>query len=109
MIELKNFLELAGAVTEVYHNTKLSSINDHALRLSVMTKPYPWHYHPNTDETFIGVEGVVIIETRNAVFELGPGMMVTIPANMEHCTRPKGERSVNLTVEREDIKTVYVE
>ncbi|RYY37021.1 MAG: cupin domain-containing protein [Sphingobacteriaceae bacterium] len=71
-----------------------------------MTERYPWHYHPNSDETFIGIEGTVIIETANELFELTPGNVITIPKGVRHCTRPKGEQSKNLTVERADIETV---
>ena len=74
-----------------------------------MTSPYPWHSHPNSDETFIGIEGTVIVETREAAFELDPGTSVTIPKGMEHRTRPKGARSVNLTVQSANMQTVLAE
>lgn len=98
---------LAAANEAPYFNTAVADLNDHVVRMGIMTEPYTWHYHPNSDETFIGSEGVVIIETEAQVFELAPGMVVTIPKGVPHCTRPKGERSVNLTVERMDIETVF--
>jgi mannose-6-phosphate isomerase-like protein (cupin superfamily) len=54
------------------------------------------------------MEGVVIIETVDGGVELTPGSCVTVPRNVVHRTRPKGERSVNLTVERGDLETVFV-
>ena len=107
-MDKKDFAGIAAATTEPYLNTLLTSVNDHVVRMSVMTTPYPWHSHPNSDETFIGVEGVVIIETNEGVFELTPGSSLTIPRDMPHRTRPKGTRSVNLTVERANIKTAFV-
>ncbi len=92
-----------------YKNVALSMVNDHNVRLSVMTEPYYRHYHPNSDETFIGVEGIVIIELENRIVELGPGQLFNIPANAIHSTRPKGARSVNLTFERIGIETVKVD
>lgn len=94
--------------TEPYFNTTLETVNDHVVRVSRMTTPYPWHWHPNSDETFIGVEGVVIIETENGKFELTPGSSITIPRGVAHRTRPKEGLSVNLTVERGDMETVFI-
>ena len=42
-----------------YKNIPVSLVNDHIVRLSVMTEPFYWHYHPNSDETFLVIEGIV--------------------------------------------------
>lgn len=109
MIEKIDFGKLAASVGEPYFNTIINTVNDHVVRMGIMTSPYRWHYHPNSDETFIGVEGTVIIETRDMLYELTPGTSVTIPMGILHRTRPAGERSVNLTVERADMETVFVD
>jgi mannose-6-phosphate isomerase-like protein (cupin superfamily) len=106
-METKEFSVLLAQHAEPYFNTVLDTVNDHVVRISRMTSPYPRHSHPNSDETFIGIEGVVLIETTSGIFELTPGSSITIPRNMVHSTRPKGERSVNLTVERADMQTVF--
>ena len=100
----------AQAVTqgiEEYRNFPLSLVNDHVVRLSVMTEPYHWHYHPNSDEVFWVVEGVVCIDLEDRTVELIPGQLFTIPANVRHRTRPQGRRSVNLTFERADLETIF--
>ena len=92
--------------TASYKNIPLSLTNDHLVRLSVMREPFYWHYHPNSDETFLVTEGVLYIELEDRTIELEAGQLFTIPANVKHCTRPKGNRSVNLTFEREDMITI---
>lgn len=109
MLEKIEFTRMAESNREAYFNTVVSVVNDHVVRMSVMTTAYPWHSHPNSDETFIGVEGIVIIETLDGVVELTPGSSVTVPRNVVHRTRPKGERSVNLTMEKGDLETVFEE
>jgi mannose-6-phosphate isomerase-like protein (cupin superfamily) len=109
MIVKKDFFDLAAVTTQPYFNTVLNTVNDHVVRISVMTSPYPWHSHPNSDETFIGVEGVVIIETADGEVQLTPGSSVSIPRGVVHRTRPAGARSVNLTIERADMETVFAE
>ena len=73
-----------------------------------MTGGYPWHLHPNSDETFIVMEGTLVIETKDKVLDLLPGQLATIPANVAHRTRPAGARSVNLTVENQKNETVFL-
>jgi mannose-6-phosphate isomerase-like protein (cupin superfamily) len=109
--------ELSGS----YENVVLSRTNDHVVRISRMTEPYFWHLHPDSDETFLGVEGVLIVELENQELEnqelehqelehqrieLGPGQMITVPKGIRHRTSPAGSHSVNLTFERADIETV---
>lgn len=45
-----------------YDNHLIAKVNDHVVRISVMTQPYPWHLHPNSDETFLVIEGRLNIE-----------------------------------------------
>ena len=89
-----------------YKNIPLSLLNDQVVRLSVMTEPFYWHYHPNSDEVFLVLEGVVCIDLEERTVELVPGQLFTIPANVRHRTRPQGRRSVNLTFELAAMETV---
>jgi mannose-6-phosphate isomerase-like protein (cupin superfamily) len=97
--------ELSGA----YENAVIAQCNDHVVRIALMTEPYFWHLHPDSDETFLGIEGILIVELENRRVELGPGQMLTIPKGVKHRTAPAGSRSINLTMERADIKTVRME
>jgi mannose-6-phosphate isomerase-like protein (cupin superfamily) len=72
-----------------------------------MDAPYQWHFHPNSDETFVAVEGTLVIEFEEGAVELRAGQLLTVPAGKPHCTRPGGARSVNLTFERKDAQTVF--
>ncbi|MFD0749255.1 hypothetical protein ACFQZS_03820 [Mucilaginibacter calamicampi] len=51
-IQLIDPTALAAAIEEKYCNTVISELNDHVVRKGIMTEPYPWHYHPDSDETF---------------------------------------------------------
>jgi mannose-6-phosphate isomerase-like protein (cupin superfamily) len=89
-----------------YENHQLAKINDHVVRISTMTEPYPWHVHPNSDETFLVIEGRLTIEFENGSRELLPGQLLTVPSGVRHRTMPVGERSVNLTFELAQTETV---
>lgn len=109
MLNLENYKLIADQCNDPYFNTIINKLNDHVVRMGIMTKPYPWHLHPDSDETFVGVEGTVIIETSEGIFELTPGTSITIPCNMPHRTRPKEDRSVNLTIEKVTMQTIFIE
>jgi mannose-6-phosphate isomerase-like protein (cupin superfamily) len=105
-LNLMDLVQRARELSGKYKNVVIAQVNDHVVRMSLMTEPYFWHYHPNSDETFIGLEGVVILELADQRIELGPGQMFTIPKGMKHRTAPAGDRSINLTIEHAEIATL---
>ena len=104
-----NLIETAAAVTEPYANFTLAHVNDHVVRMSVMTETFYWHRHPNSDETFFVLEGELLIDIGDKTLTLARGQMTTIPKNVPHRTRPGTARSVNLTVELTTMETVRLD
>jgi mannose-6-phosphate isomerase-like protein (cupin superfamily) len=100
--------EYHQAIADKYANHVLTNINDHVVKISIMTEDFYWHYHPNSDETFIVLEGTMFLDLETGTIEIDEGQMITVAANVRHRTRPKGPRSVNLTIELADIETVQV-
>lgn len=98
---------IGAAVVEPYYNRSLASANGHEVRMSVMTHGFPWHHHPDSDEIFLVLEGVLAIEFRDGEVLLRPGQMLKVPAGITHRTRPVGDRSVNLTFERAEAATIF--
>jgi mannose-6-phosphate isomerase-like protein (cupin superfamily) len=102
-------LALSRLVQEPYRNLSLARINDHEIRMSVMTEQFRWHRHPDSDETFYGIDGQLVIEFEDREVVVGPGQFLTVPAGTLHRTRPAGTRSVNLTFERVDAATEFAD
>lgn len=101
-------LRLGAAVTDAYRNESLGPVNDHEIRLSVMTHAFPWHRHPDSDETFMVLEGELVIEFEADQVTLKPGELLTVRRGVLHRTRPGKARSVNLTFERVGATTEFV-
>jgi len=101
-------LQRSKLITQTYHNESLARVNDHEIRMSVMTEQFRWHRHPDSDETFYGIDGELVIDFEDRQLILTPGQMITVPAGTVHRTRPNGARSVNLTFERIDAATKFV-
>ena len=103
-----DLIQRAKALCGVYENVVLTTFDDHVVRMSRMEKPYFWHFHPNSDEMFLGVEGVLILDLEDRRIELEPGQLFTVARGVRHRTLPAGSYSVNLTFERVDMETVAV-
>lgn len=105
----KSFKEISDKVDEAYDNFLLEGINDHCLRMAVMQEEYRWHYHNNTDELFIVLEGELRIEIKDheTVF-LKPGEFIKIPSKTVHKTSAL-IRTVNLTFEKNLEDTVFID
>jgi mannose-6-phosphate isomerase-like protein (cupin superfamily) len=108
-VHVINVIETAAAVTGSYANFALAHVNDHVVRMSVMTESFYWHRHPNSDETFLVLEGELLIDIGDKTVTLTRGEMVTVPKNVPHRTRPGTARAVNLTVELMTMETVRLD
>jgi mannose-6-phosphate isomerase-like protein (cupin superfamily) len=106
MIDL---MQRAKGLSGEYENVVLNRFNDHAVRMSRMEKAYFWHFHPNSDEMFLGVEGVLVLELEDQRIELRPGQVFTVARGVRHRTLPAGSYCINLTFERLDMETVSVD
>jgi len=93
-------LQAESTTAERYHNHPIAQVNDHVIRISIMTEAYHWHCHPDSDETFLALEGGLFIDFDEQTVQLMPGQMLTVNRGVRHRTRPVDARSVNLTFER---------
>ncbi len=108
-LQVINLKGEGARVAEPYRNMVITRVNGSCLRLAVFEGEYRWHYHPESDELFIVVEGCLAIDLEGGrELRLRPWESVTIPAMTVHRTRAVG-RTVNLCVEELGAETVFVE
>ena len=103
-----NPLHESRLIAEPYHNRRVTAVNDHEIRMSVMTSGFEWHSHPESDEVFLVIEGGLVIEFEDKEVVLTNGDLFTVPRGVVHRTRPQGARSVNLTFESRDAVTIFI-
>jgi mannose-6-phosphate isomerase-like protein (cupin superfamily) len=95
----------ASSVEETYKNFVVFNVNNHCIRMAVMQGGFRWHYHPNSEECFLVLQGQLEIDLADGRnFRLQPGEAITIPAGVVHRTRAQ-ERTVNLCFENQDAYT----
>jgi mannose-6-phosphate isomerase-like protein (cupin superfamily) len=73
-------LLISRQVKQPYHNRRIAAVNDHEVRMSVMTREFPWHHHPESDESFYCLDGELIVEFADGEIALHPGELLTVPA-----------------------------
>ncbi|HUR80046.1 MAG TPA: cupin domain-containing protein [Thermoanaerobaculia bacterium] len=69
----------------------IARMNDYEFKLVRAEGDFVWHSHEDTDETFLILEGELVIEFRDGRVVLGPGEMFVVPKGKEHKPFAKSE------------------
>jgi mannose-6-phosphate isomerase-like protein (cupin superfamily) len=94
--EAINLNQKLSLFTEHWQPKVIAEMNDYQFKLSKLEGEFIWHNHPETDETFLVVEGHLRIDFRDGSVNLGPGEMFVVPKGVEH--KPYAEREVKLMI-----------
>jgi len=62
----------------------VAEMNDYQFKLCKVEGEFVWHDHPDTDEVFIVIEGILDIAFRDGKVTLAAGEMFVIPKGVEH-------------------------
>ena len=62
----------------------IAQMNDYQFKLVRVEGDFVWHSHDDTDETFLVLEGELIIEFRDGQVRLKAGDLFVVPKGKEH-------------------------
>jgi mannose-6-phosphate isomerase-like protein (cupin superfamily) len=62
----------------------IAEMNDYEFKIVKFKGDFVWHSHPETDETFIILEGELIMNFRDRKVRVRAGEMVVVPKGVEH-------------------------
>ncbi|HCJ6521120.1 TPA: cupin domain-containing protein [Enterobacter cloacae] len=68
----------------------IAQMNDYQFKIVKIEGDFIWHSHPETDEAFIVVEGVLRIDFRDGHVLVNPGELYVVPKGVEHKTSAEG-------------------
>ena len=71
-------------VDEEYAVRIIARMNNYEFKIVKFKGEFVWHTHADTDETFIILDGNMLMNFRDKVIELNPGEMIVIPKGVEH-------------------------
>jgi len=91
-----NLAQKLGLFTEQWQPKVIAEMNDYQFKIVKLEGDFVWHDHPDTDETFIVLEGEVRIDFRDGAVTLGAGEMFVVPKGVEHKPFAKNEAKVML-------------
>jgi len=89
-----NLKEKLGLFEEQWTPKVVAEMNDYQFKVVKIQGDFVWHDHPETDETFIVVEGNLRIDFRDGAVHLGPGEVFVVPKGVEH--KPFAENEVKM-------------
>jgi mannose-6-phosphate isomerase-like protein (cupin superfamily) len=62
----------------------VAKMNNYDFKIVKFKGDFIWHSHPETDETFIIMEGILVMNFRDRNVEVHAGEMIVIPKGVEH-------------------------
>jgi mannose-6-phosphate isomerase-like protein (cupin superfamily) len=89
-----NFTEKFVLFNEQWTPKVIAQMNDYHFKLVRLQGEFVWHEHTDTDETFIVLEGTLVIDFKQGSVTLNAGEMVVVPKGCLH--RPRAETEAKL-------------
>lgn len=80
-----------ASFTEQWQPHRLTSVNDHDVKIARIEGEFVWHAHPDSDELFLVISGELTLQLRDGDIVLGPNELYTVPAGVEHCPKTEVE------------------
>ena len=84
----------AGAIDAQWSPRVVAELNDYQCKVVRIEGDFVWHDHPETDELFLVLDGVLRIDFRDGAVTLRPGELFVVPKGVEH--KPFAEREVKV-------------
>lgn len=89
-----NFDQKLSLFDEQWKPKVIAEMNDYQFKIVKLEGDFVWHDHPETDETFIVLDGELRIDFRDGSVKIGAGEMFVVPRGLEH--KPYAEKEVKL-------------
>jgi mannose-6-phosphate isomerase-like protein (cupin superfamily) len=84
-VEKINLSEKFGKLPAGDYAVRLvAKMNNYDFKIVKFKGDFIWHNHPETDETFIIIEGTLVMNFRERKVEVHAGEMIVIPKGVEH-------------------------
>ena len=72
----------------------IAEMNDYQFKVVKLEGDFVWHDYPETDETFLVIDGELRIDFRDGSVTIGPGELYIVPKGVEH--KPYAAKEVKL-------------
>ncbi len=100
-----NFKEKLSKFTEHWSPKVIAEMNDYQFKVVKFQGEFVWHDHRDTDETFIVLDGGMVIHFEDGKVKLSKGEMFVIPKGKKHKPEAVNECKVLLIEPRGVVNT----
>ena len=91
-----NFSQKLSLFNEHWQPKIIAEMNDYQFKVVKVRGDFVWHDHPETDETFIVLQGDLRIDFRDGAVRVSAGEMFVVPKGAQH--KPYAEHEVKMLV-----------
>lgn len=89
-----NFADKLSKISDLWQPRVMAELNDYQFKIVKIEGDFIWHDHPETDEAFIVLDGVLRIDFEDGAVSIGPGEMYVVPRGVRH--KPYAEKQVSM-------------
>ncbi len=89
-----NFTEKFALFRDQWAQKVVAEMNDYQFKLARLEGDFIWHQHADTDETFIVLDGELVIEFRDGEVTVRAGEMYVVKKGVEH--KPSASQETKL-------------
>ena len=100
-----NFKEKYSKFSKFWSPRIIAEMNNYQFKLAKIKGEFIWHDHKETDETFIVIEGEMLLKFRDCEVSLTKGEMIVDPKGVEHKPCAKNECKILVIEPRGVINT----
>ena len=94
MIKAININDKLNKFSDLWSPKVIAEMNDYQFKLAKVKGEFVWHSHEETDETFIVLDGEMLIEFRDKKIRLNKGELYIVPKGIEH--KPYAENECHI-------------
>ena len=91
-----NLKEKFSKFTDHWSPRVIAEMNNYQFKVVKVKGEFVWHNHKDTDETFIVIEGEMLIKFRNGEVRLSEGEMFVVKKGVEH--KPCADKECKILV-----------
>ncbi|MFL3025483.1 MAG: cupin domain-containing protein [Candidatus Neomarinimicrobiota bacterium] len=94
MLKAININDKLNKFSDLWSPKVIAEMNDYQFKLAKVKGEFVWHSHEETDETFIVLDGELLIEFRDKKIRLNKGELYIVPKGIEH--KPYAENECHI-------------
>ena len=86
-----NLLQKSDLIDQQWSPRVVAQMNDYQFKVVRIEGEFIWHSHPETDEAFIVLEGILRIDLQERSVHVAAGELYVVPKGVKHRTAAEGE------------------